>query len=65
MLGECNANAKYCRRECLEITGILSAVNESDLENVFCRIVDKAGISIIDSDIKDCHCFQTCQKGFE
>ena len=61
MLGECNANAKYCRRECLEITGILSTVNESDLENVFCRIVDKAGVSIIDRLSR----FQTCQKRFE
>ena len=40
---------------CLENTGIPSPVNDSNLENIFCRIVDKVGVSVIDTDIKDCH----------
>ena len=54
---QCWVNAQYSKRKCLGIAGIPSAVNDSDLENVFCRIVDKAGVSIIDTDIKDCHHF--------
>ena len=39
---------------CLENTGIPSPVNDSNLENIFCRIVDKVGVSVIDTDIKNC-----------
>ena len=55
MKRSCWANAPYSRRECLEISGILSAINDSDLEGVVCCIVNKAGVALADTVIEDCH----------
>ena len=50
----CSVTAQYSRRQRLEITGIPSAGNDSDLEDVACRIVNKVGVAITDTDIEDC-----------
>ena len=39
-------NAKHYRRECLEINIIPSAVNDSDLEDIVSRILNKTGIAV-------------------
>ena len=49
------ANTQYSRRECLEITVILSSVSDKDLEEVLCKAITKAGVGITADDIKDCH----------
>ena len=48
-------NAPYCRTECLEIAGIPSAINDSDLEDVVCCVINKAGVALADTFIEDCH----------
>ena len=52
---QCWANAQYSRRECLEISGIPSSVNDNDLEDVVCKAITKAGVEVSDKDIEDCH----------
>ena len=52
---QCSTNAQYSRTECLKITSIPSAVNDSDLKNFVCRIVNKVGGATIDTYIKDYH----------
>ena len=52
---QCSTNAQYSRTECLKITSIPSAVNDSDLKNFVCRIVNKVGVATIDTYIKDYH----------
>ena len=52
---QCWVNAQYSSRECFKITGIPSAVNDSYLKDIVCRIVIKAGVAITDNDIEDCH----------
>ena len=49
------ANTQYSRRECLEITVILSSVSDKDLEEVLCKAITKAGVDITADDIEDCH----------
>ena len=52
---QCWANAKYSRRECLEITGIPSSVSDKDLVEVVCKAITKAGVDITADDIEDFH----------
>ena len=52
---QCLANAQYSRRECLEITVIPSSVSDTDLEQVLCKAITKAGVDITADDIEDCH----------
>ena len=52
---QCWANARYSRRECLEITGIPSSVSDKDLEEVVRKSITKAGVDITADDIEDCH----------
>ena len=48
---QCWANAQYSRRECVEIVGIPTTVPDNELEETFCKIVDKVGVTIDDRDI--------------
>ena len=52
---QCWANAQYSRRECVEIVGIPTSVPDNELEETFCKIVDKVGVKIDDGDIESCH----------
>ena len=52
---QCWANAQYSRRECVEIVGIPTTVPDNELEETFCKIVDKVGVKIDDRDIESCH----------
>ena len=52
---QCWANAQYSRRECVEIVGIPTSVADNELEETFCKIVDKVGVKIDDRDIVSCH----------
>ena len=52
---QCWANAQYSRRECVEIVGIPTSVLDNELEETFCKIVDKVGVKIDDRDIVSCH----------
>ena len=51
----CWANVQYSRWDCLEITGIPFSVNDSDLEEVVCKAITKAGVDITADDIEGCH----------
>ena len=48
-------NAQYSRRECVEILGIPTSVPANELEEAFCKIVDKIEFKINDRDIESCH----------
>ena len=52
---ECWTNAQYSRRECVEIVGITTSVPDNQLEETFCKIIDKVGFRINDRDIEHCH----------
>ena len=53
---ECWANAQYSRRECLEITGIISSsVSDKDLDEVVCKVVTEAVVDINADDVENCH----------
>ena len=53
---ECWAKAQYSRRECLEITGIISSsVSDKDLDEVVCKVVTEAGVDINADDVENCH----------
>ena len=52
---QCWANVQYSRRECVEIVGILTSVPDNELEETFCKIVDKVGVKIDDRDIESYH----------
>ena len=53
---QCWANAQHFRSECVEIVGIPTSVPDKELEETFCKIVDRVGAKIDDSDIESCHC---------
>ena len=48
---QCWPNAQYSWRECVEIVGIPTSVPDNELEETFCKIVDKIGVKIDDRDI--------------
>ena len=52
---QCWANAQYCRRECLEISGIPSSVSDNDLEYLVCKAITKADVEVSDKDIEHLH----------
>ena len=48
---QCWANAQYSRSECVEIVGIPTSVPDNELEETFCKFVNKVGVKIDDRDI--------------
>ena len=58
---QCWKNAQYCRRECLEISGIPSSVSNNDLEDVACKALTKTGVERPEKDIESCH--RICKRG--
>ena len=49
------ANARYSRRECLELAGIPTSIPQQNLEEKVCQIFEAIGVSVHKNDIDDCH----------
>ena len=43
---QCWDNVQYFRRECLEVVGIPNSVKDENLEEVFCKIIQKTGVNV-------------------
>ena len=52
---QCWANAKYSRRECLQISGIPSSVSANDLKEVVCKAITKAGVEVSYKNVEHRH----------
>ena len=52
---QCWANAQYSRRECIEVVGIPTTVDNNNLEEKVCEIFQKIGVNVSESDIEACH----------
>ena len=52
---QCWANAQYSRRECIEVIGIPTTIDNKDLEEKVCDIFEKVGVTVVESDIEACH----------
>ena len=55
MKRQCWANVQYSRRKCVEIVSIPTSVPDNELEETFCKTVDKGGVKIDDRDTESCH----------
>ena len=52
---QCWENAQYTRRECLEISGIPTTVEQSNLEDKVLSIFEKIGCNVAKENIEACH----------
>ena len=52
---KCHKNEQYSRRECLEISGIPSSIEDSALENTVLKLFRKVNALIDQSNVEDCH----------
>ena len=52
---QCWANARYSRRECLEIVGIPTSISNDSLETNISKVFDKLGMHVEGKDIQACH----------
>ena len=52
---QCWASAQYSRRKYAGIVGLPTSVPDNELEETFCKFVDKVGVEINDRDIESCH----------
>ena len=52
---KCHANEQYCRRECLEISGIPAEVGDKDIEKNVLEILDPIGAPVNTNLVEDCH----------
>ena len=50
-----NANSQYSRRDCLEISGIPSSVDNDSLESKVCDIFSEINVDVAAEDIQACH----------
>ena len=50
-----NSNSQYSRRDCLEITGIPSSVDNDKLESKVCDIFSEINVNVAAEDIQACH----------
>ena len=48
-------NEQYSRRECLEISGIPSSIEDSALEDTVLKLFRKVNVLIDPSNVEDCH----------
>ena len=46
---------QYCRRNNVELSGILNSICDQDLENTVINICKESGIDVDTRDIEDCH----------
>ena len=54
---KCYWNEQYSRRECLEIPGIPSCINNNDLERTILNLFSKVN-SLVEPNFKNSHCFK-------
>ena len=50
-----HSQEQYSRRECLEVVGIPSSVDDKNLQSTFCSILGDINVVCDSSDIEDCH----------
>ena len=48
-------NAQYSRRECVEVVGLPSSIEDKDLEPTVCRVLQHIGVGIKGEGIEACH----------
>ena len=56
---QCWKNAQYSRRECVEVVGLPSSIEEKDLERTACRALQHISIGITGESIEACHRLNT------
>ena len=52
---QCWANAQYSRRECLELVGIPSNIENEHLEDKVVEVLNKVGCNIMKDNVEACH----------
>ena len=52
---QCWRNAQYSRRECVEVVGLPSSIEDKDLEPTVCRVLQHIGVGITGEGIEACH----------
>ena len=52
---QCWKNAQYSRCECVEVVGLLSLIEDKDLEPTVCRVLQHIGVGITGEGIEACH----------
>ena len=52
---EIYVSQQYSRRECLELTGVPKDVENKDVEDKVCEILQKIGVDVNPNDIEACH----------
>ena len=52
---KCHANEQYCRRECLEVSGIPAEVGDKDIEKKVLEVLDPIGAPVNTNLVEDCH----------
>ena len=56
---KCHGNEQYLRRECLEISGIPSSIEDSTLEDTVLKLFRTVNVFTDPSNVKDCHGFKS------
>ena len=51
----CWKNAQYSRRECFEVVGLPSSIEDKDLEPTVCRVLQHIDVGITGEGIEACH----------
>ena len=52
---QCWKNARYSRRECVDLVGLPSSIADDQLENTVCRVLQHIGANITDEKIESSH----------
>ena len=52
---QCSKNAQSSRRECVEVVGLPSSIEDKDLEPTVCRVLQHIGVGITGEGIEACH----------
>ena len=50
-----HAREQYSRRECLEIVGIPTVIDDKNLQSTVCNILNKIDVPCGPEDLEDCH----------
>ena len=56
---KCWSNEQYSRRECLEISGILSDTEADKLEEILLKVFEKLDVDIDPKNVEDYHWLKT------
>ena len=56
---KCWSNEQYCRRECLEISGIPSNTEAGKLGKTLLKVFEKVDVDVDHKNVKDCHWLKT------